>query len=70
MKTYKQIMKRLIRNIRRQENKTKTRMKWLFNAIYSHIRKNKGLKKEHFAENPTVRKLGVLANRIYIRRSL
>jgi len=45
-------------------------MKWLFNAVYSNIRKNKGLKKEHFAENPTVRKLCVLANRIYIRRSL
>jgi hypothetical protein len=63
-------MDRILKNNKRQQLKTKNRMKWLWNLIYSNIRKNKGLKKEHFAENPTVRKLGVLANRIYIRRSL
>lgn len=70
MNTYQKVLKRIQKREKRNVLKTKTRMKWLFNAIYSHIRKNKGLKKEHFAENPTVRKLGVLANRIYIRRSL
>lgn len=70
MKTYKQIMKRLEKNTRRRQLKTKNRMKWTFNVIYRDIRLHKGLKEKHLAENPILRKIGVLANRIYIRRSL
>jgi hypothetical protein len=60
-------IKRLQKREKRLALKTKNRMKWLWNLVYSRVRKDKGIKEQPI-NNPTVRKLTVLANRIYIRR--
>ena len=67
MKSYSSIVKRLKKNEKRHVLKTKNRMKLLWTLLYQQIRKDKGLK-QIISNNSTVRKLTVLANRIYIRR--
>lgn len=67
MKSYSSIVKRLKKNEKRHVLKTKNRMKLLWSLLYQQIRKDKGLK-QIISNNSTVRKLTVLANRIYIRR--
>lgn len=69
MKSYNSIVKRLKKNEKRHVLKTKNRMKLLWSLLYQQIRKDKGLK-QITSNNPTVRKLTVLANRIYIRGAL
>jgi hypothetical protein len=68
MKTYQKLLKRIQKREKRNVLKTKNRIKWLWNLLYQTVRKDKGLKQVY--NNIVLRKMAVIANRIYIRRSL
>lgn len=68
MNNYQKLLKRIQKREKRNVLKTKNRIKWLWNLLYQTVRRDKGLKQVY--NHPLVRHMAVLANRVYIRRSL